>query len=130
MLTPSIAQAEETLKLSQPIPNLEALIAESEAKVVNLKQDHAEATRLESFINTELAVLAEHFNYVKSEYMRLANHMSAYYAILEDNECATENKEHLIARARAILAIRQENVHDEAHLKQVTERSDVELVLQ
>lgn len=94
----AIVQAKETLKLSQPTPNIEALIAKLEAKIVNLKQDHAEATCLESFASVELVALVDHFHYVKSEYTYLWNRMNACYAILQDNEYATENKEHLIAK--------------------------------
>lgn len=51
-----IGQVEETLKLSQPTPNLEALIVEFKAEKVSQKQDHVEVTHLESFIDAELVV--------------------------------------------------------------------------
>lgn len=67
----AIAQTEETLKLSQPTPDLEAFLVASKAKVVNLKKEHDEASCLKSFTNTELEVLIERFHYVKLEYMRI-----------------------------------------------------------
>lgn len=56
--------------------------------------------------------------------------MNACYAILEDNECAIENNEHLIAQAKAILAARQENANDGAPPELVVECFNVKLVLQ
>lgn len=95
-----IAQTKETLKLSLPTPALEALITELEVKMVNLRRDHAEATLLESLASIELGALAEHFHYVKAEYMHLWNRMNACYTIQEDNKGATKHKEHLIAQPK------------------------------
>lgn len=83
--------------LAQSFPNLEALIKESEEKIIDLNQNHAEITHLESFTSKELATLAEHFHYVKEEYMYLWNQMNGYYTILEDSEGAAKHKEQLIA---------------------------------
>lgn len=120
----AITQAEETLKLSQPTPILETFISESKEKIVNLKRNHAETTRLESFAYAELAVLVERFDYVKGESTRIADRMTTYDAILEDSECTIESKEDLIARAKTILASHQENGNDETHLNHGSKRQN------
>lgn len=127
-LSAAIAQAKETLKLSQPTPNIEAFVVASEVKVVNLKQNHDVASHLESFANVELEALAECFHYVKLEYIRLWDRLHNYYDILEDSECAFQNNENLIARAKTILAVKREYANGDIPPELAAERSDTELV--
>lgn len=124
----ALAQAEETLRLTQPSPNLEAFIKESEEKIVDLHRNHTEVTYLEGFVSAELVTLAELFHYVKVEYTHLLHQMNGCYALLEENEGVVEHQEQLIAQARAILTAQQESGSDETP-EEVVKRAYVNVVL-
>lgn len=126
----TIAQAEETLRLAQLSPDLEALIKELEEKIADLNRIHEETTRWDSFSSAESEMLVECFYYIKTECTRLWHELNGYTAILENTEGGVVYRIQLITQAKAILTARLESRSDETHPEGVTKWADVDTILQ